>query len=38
LFVDAKRRVLHALWTQPVIENDVPVSRVFHATAKLRIQ
>jgi len=36
LFVDAKRRVLHALWTQPVIENGATVARVFHATAKLK--
>ena len=36
LFVDAKRRVLHAVWAQPVVENDATVSRVFHATAKLR--
>ena len=36
LFVDAKRRVLHALWAQPVVENDAIVTRVFHASAKLR--
>ena len=36
LFVDAKRRVLHALWAQPVVENDATVTRVFHAAAKLR--
>lgn len=36
LFVDAKRRVLHALWAQPIVENDATVTRVFHATAKLR--
>ena len=34
LFVD--HRVLHAVWTQPVIENGVAISRVFHASAKLR--
>ena len=31
LVVDDKRRVLHAVWTQPA-----PVSQIFHATAKLR--
>ena len=36
LFVDAKRRELHAMWTQPVQEDKAIVSRVFHATAKLR--
>jgi hypothetical protein len=36
LFVDAKRRTLHALWAQPVVENDTTVTRVFHASAKLR--
>jgi hypothetical protein len=35
LFVDAKHRVLHALWTQPVVENGAAVSRIFHAVAKL---
>ncbi len=36
LLVDDKRRVLHALWSQPIAEGDKIVSRVFHATAKLR--
>jgi hypothetical protein len=36
LFVDAKRRLLHALWAQPVVINDATVTRVFHAVAKLR--
>jgi len=36
LLVDDKRRVLHALWSQPVAEGDKTVSRVFHATAKLK--
>jgi hypothetical protein len=36
LFVDAKHRMLHALWAQPVVENDVIVTRVFHAAAKLQ--
>ena len=34
LFVDAKRRVLHALWAQPVVENDTTVTRVFHAVGE----
>ncbi|MEO6774442.1 MAG: sialidase family protein [Kofleriaceae bacterium] len=36
LFVDADHRVIHALWAQPVVENDATVTRVFHAAAKLR--
>ena len=36
LVVDDKRRVLHALWTQPVLENGRPIARIFHAAAKLR--
>lgn len=36
LFVDATHRVVHALWAQPVMENDAIVTRVFHASAKLR--
>jgi len=36
LLVDDKRRVLHALWSQPVDEGGKIVSRVFHATAKLK--
>lgn len=35
LLVDDKRRLLHAVWTQPVDENGKIVSRIFHATAKL---
>jgi len=35
LFIDAPRRLLHALWAQPVVENDATVTRVFHAAAKL---
>jgi hypothetical protein len=35
LIVDDKRRVLHAVWTQPVGEGDHAVSRIFHAVAKL---
>jgi hypothetical protein len=35
LVIDAKRRVLHAVWTQPVAGPDGPVSRIFHAEAKL---
>ena len=35
LLVDDKRRVLHALWSQPVTEGGKVVTRVFHAKAKL---
>ncbi|MDB4958323.1 MAG: hypothetical protein JWO36_5892 [Myxococcales bacterium] len=36
LLIDSKRRVLHAVWTQPVTEGDKIIARIFHATAKLR--
>ena len=36
LVVDARRRVLHAVWSQPVKEGDRVVSRIFHAAAKLK--
>jgi hypothetical protein len=35
LLVDDKRRVLHAVWTQPVDEAGTIVSRIFHAQTKL---
>ena len=35
LLVDDKRRILHALWAQPVDESGKPVARIFHAAAKL---
>lgn len=35
LVLDEKRRVLHAVWAQPVDEDGVPRSRIFHATAGL---
>jgi hypothetical protein len=35
LLVDDKRRLLHAVWTQPVAEAGKIVSRVFHAQSKL---
>jgi hypothetical protein len=35
LLVDAKRRVLHAVWSQPVAEDGHAVARIFHAAAKL---
>jgi len=35
LVIDDKRRVLHAVWTQPITVDDKAISRVFHATAKL---
>lgn len=36
LLIDNERRVLHAVWTQPVDEDGKIVARIFHATAKLR--
>jgi hypothetical protein len=36
LVIDDKRRVLHAVWTQPVAEGGKIISRIFHAAAKLR--
>jgi hypothetical protein len=35
LLVDDKRRVLHAVWTQPVREGSKVISRIFHASANL---
>jgi hypothetical protein len=35
LVIDGKRRALHTVWTQPVASPRGPVSRVFHAAAKL---
>jgi hypothetical protein len=35
LLFDEQRRVLHAVWAQPVDEDGVPRSRIFHATAEL---
>ena len=36
LLVDDKRRVLHAVWSQTVDESGKPITRVFHASAKLK--
>ncbi len=36
LLVDDKRRMLHAVWTEPVDEGGKIVARIFHAKAKLR--
>ncbi|MCW5807612.1 MAG: exo-alpha-sialidase [Deltaproteobacteria bacterium] len=36
LLVDDKRRLLHAVWSQPVDENGAVRARIFHAVAKLR--
>lgn len=36
LVVDAKRRVLHAVWSQVIEEAGANVSRIFHSTAKLK--
>lgn len=35
LAIDDKRRVLHAVWTQPVLDGGQVSSRIFHAAAKL---
>ncbi|HEY5949480.1 MAG TPA: sialidase family protein, partial [Kofleriaceae bacterium] len=35
LVVDDKRRLLHAVWAQPVDETGKAIARVFHGTAKL---
>jgi hypothetical protein len=35
LLVDDKRRLLHAVWAQPIDEGGQPISRIFHATARL---
>lgn len=35
LLVDDKRRVLHAIWAQPVVEGATVVTRIFHAAASL---
>jgi hypothetical protein len=36
LIVDDKRRMLHAVWAQSVDETGAPITRVFHASAKLK--
>jgi hypothetical protein len=36
LFVDDKRRVLHAVWAQPIAEGDKVIARIFSASAKLK--
>lgn len=36
LIVDDRRRTLHAVWSQAVLEDGATVARVHHATAKLR--
>jgi hypothetical protein len=35
LLVDPERRLLHAIWTQPVLENGDAHSRIFYASAPL---
>jgi hypothetical protein len=35
LLVDDQRRMLHAIWAQPVAEGDKIVARIFRASAKL---
>lgn len=36
LVVDAKRRALHAVWAQTIEEGGRPITRIFHAAAKLK--
>jgi hypothetical protein len=36
LAFDDKRRALHAVWAQTIDESGQPITRVFHATAKLK--
>jgi hypothetical protein len=38
LVVDNTRRVLHAVWTQSVVEQGRPIARIFHAKAKLPVR
>lgn len=38
LIVDERRRVLHAIWAQPVAEDGAIVSRIFHSQAKLPLR
>jgi hypothetical protein len=35
LLIDDKRRTLHAVWTQPVVDAGTTAARIFHAAAKL---
>lgn len=35
LKIDVERRLLHAVWAQPVDEDGEAISRLFHARAKL---
>jgi len=35
LAIDPKRKLLHAVWAQPVAEGDKQIARIFHAQAKL---
>lgn len=36
LLVDARRRVVHAIWGQTIDEAGQPITRIFHAAAKLK--
>jgi hypothetical protein len=36
LAFDSTRRVLHATWAQTIDENGQPITRIFHAAAKLK--
>jgi len=35
LVIDGKRRLLHAVWAQTIDESGKPITRIFHAIAKL---
>ncbi len=35
LLVDSSKKALHAVWTQPVTEGGLAISRIFHARGKL---
>jgi hypothetical protein len=36
LLFDAKRKAIHAVWTQPIDEGGNPVSRIFVSSAKVK--
>lgn len=38
LLVDGRRRLLHAVWSQPVGSSSAPEARIFHAKAKLPLR
>jgi hypothetical protein len=36
MVIDPKKKLLHAVWTQPVEEGGKSVSRIFTSSAKLK--